>query len=198
MKYDISTPNGIASFKIIQKLYSVDQSNTHFKICPKLTEAHVYPSVFEKMSVKRATQILSNSVAAGIEMAYSQSLFGSDEYLLKCAQPTQLFIKKMNDLCDDLDCKNFVSKNPLKYPLLKNDSGKVQRLYDYIKYFKTIKLPASSQVRCIRRFCSTISGMIHLSEELFRDQEELSYISLGKINQDALENFFIESVLVRV
>ncbi|XP_049316638.1 uncharacterized protein LOC109579999 isoform X2 [Bactrocera dorsalis] len=96
----------------------------------------------------------------------------------------------MNDLFDDLDCKNFVSKNPLKYPLLKNDSGKIQRLYDYIKYFKTIKLPVSSQVKCISGFCSTISGMIQLSEDLFRDQEELRFIFLGKINQDALENFF--------
>ncbi len=190
MKYDILTPQGIASFKVIQKLYSIDQSNMYFKICPKLTEAHVYPSVFEKMSVKRATQVLSNSVAAGIEMVYSQNLFGSDEYLLKCAQPTQLFVKKMNDLFDDLDCKNFVSKNPLKYPLLKNDSGKVQRLYDYIKYLKSMKLPTNAQVKCINGFCSTIIGMIQLSEELFRDQKELSYIFLGKMNQDALENFF--------
>ncbi|XP_050340629.1 uncharacterized protein LOC126767062 isoform X2 [Bactrocera neohumeralis] len=190
MKYDISTPDGIASFKVIKKLYSIDQDNTCFKICPKLTEAHVYPSVFEKMSVKRATQVLSNSVAAGIEMADSQNLFGSDEYILKCAKPTQLFVKKMNDLFDDLDCKNFVSKNPLKYPLLKNDSGKVQRLYEYINYFKSIKLPSIAQSRCIGGFCSTIVGMIQLSQELFRDQKELSFIFLGKMNQDALENFF--------
>nr|XP_036215611.1 uncharacterized protein LOC118680360 isoform X1 [Bactrocera oleae] len=94
MKYDISSPDGIVSFNIIKKLYSIDQSNTHFKICPKLTESHIYPSTFEKMSVKRATQVLSNSVAAGIEMAYSQNLFCSDEYLKKCVKPTQLFVKR--------------------------------------------------------------------------------------------------------
>ncbi len=190
MKYDISSPDGIVSFNIIKKLYSIDQSNTHFKICPKLTESHIYPSVFEKMSVKRATQVLSNSVAAGIEMAYSQNLFGSDEYLKKCVKPTQLFVKRMNDLFDDLDCKNFASKNPLKYPLLRNDSGKVQRLYDHIQFLKSMKFPNSNRVKCIDGFVKTIRAMIMLSNELFRDQKELKYIFLGKLNQDALENFF--------
>ncbi|XP_049309268.1 uncharacterized protein LOC125777762 [Bactrocera dorsalis] len=190
LKYDISTPDGIVTFKVIKKLYSIDQSNTHFKICPKLTESHVYPSVFEKMSVKRATQVFSNSVAAGIEMAYSQNLFGSDEYLIKCIKPTQLFVKRMNDLFDDLDCKIFDSKNPLKRPLLRNDSGKVQRLHDHIEFLKSIRLPNDVRVKCIDGFRNTIRGMLMLSEELFKDQRELDFIFLGKLNQDALENFF--------
>ncbi|XP_054081258.1 uncharacterized protein LOC128919832 [Zeugodacus cucurbitae] len=190
MKYDISTPDGIASFNVIKKLYSIDQSNTNFKICPKLTEPHIYPSVFEKMSVKRATQVLSNSVASGIEMALSQNLFGSDEYLLRCAKPTQLFVKKMNDLFDELDCKILYSKNPFKCPLSRNNFEKVQRLVSYIGYLKQLKLPNGVRVKCIEGFCITISGMLKLSDELFKEQGDLQFLFLGKLNQDALENFF--------
>ncbi|XP_053956807.1 uncharacterized protein LOC128862288 [Anastrepha ludens] len=96
MKYDIPTAHGTASFKVIRKLFDIDQKNSNFKICPKLTEAHIYPSIFEKMSVSRATQVLSNSVASGIDMMCSQNLFGNDENLINFAKPTQIFVKEMN------------------------------------------------------------------------------------------------------
>ena len=37
----------------------------HLKVCPRLTYTHVYPTNFQKMSVKLAVQVMSDSVADG-------------------------------------------------------------------------------------------------------------------------------------
>ncbi|XP_036346763.1 uncharacterized protein LOC118756078, partial [Rhagoletis pomonella] len=192
LKYDIQTSDGIASFKVIRKLYAIDKENPHFKICPKLTEAHVYPAFFEKMSVSRATQVLSNSVAAGIGMAYSQNLLGNDQYVVNCAKPTQIFVKKMNDLFDELDVKHFSTNNPLRSPIRRGDTGKIERLNGYIKYLDSFKFPnnSGSLIKCINGFRLTILAMQQLSEEIFDQHANLNFIFLGKMNQDALENFF--------
>ncbi|XP_058976182.1 uncharacterized protein LOC131801430 [Musca domestica] len=44
----------------------VEYMNLNFKICPKLTEKHINPKLWDKMSVSRATEVLSNSVAAAM------------------------------------------------------------------------------------------------------------------------------------
>ncbi|XP_054736591.1 uncharacterized protein LOC129243539 [Anastrepha obliqua] len=190
MKYDILTSDGVTSFKVIEKLFDIDQMNPHFKICPKLTEAHIYPNFMDKMSVSRATQVLSNSVASGIDMALSQNLLGSDEYVIKCAKPTQMFVKKMNDLFDELDAKRFQSKNPSKCPIRRGDSKKIDRLNEHLDFLRSFQLPENARVQCIEGFRITISAMQMLCEELFIEHSSLKFIFTGKMNQDALENFF--------
>lgn len=148
----MKTIDGIASGKVIRQLYSVDKANVNFKVCPKLTASHIYPNNFEKMSVSRATQLLSNSVAAGIDMAQKQGLLGSDEYTLKCAKPTQLFVKRMNDLFDELDCKRLNNKNPLKGPIWRDSVDKLNRLKDHIKFISSIQLPNNINSLCFAGF----------------------------------------------
>uniref|UniRef100_W8BEI2 Uncharacterized protein n=1 Tax=Ceratitis capitata TaxID=7213 RepID=W8BEI2_CERCA len=88
--------NGL--FKVIRKLYEIDQDNFNFKIYRKRTRAYIDPGPFDKLSVSRATQIFGNSVAAGIGMAIKQELFGKDLHTRKCAKATQLVVKRMIDL----------------------------------------------------------------------------------------------------
>ncbi|XP_036346865.1 uncharacterized protein LOC118756197, partial [Rhagoletis pomonella] len=190
LKHDLKTVDGIASGKVIRQLYSVDKANVNFKVCPKLTASHIYPNNFEKMSVSRATQLLSNSVAAGIDMAQKQGLLGSDEYTLKCAKPTQLFVKRMNDLFDELDCKRLNNKNPLKGPIWRDSVDKLNRLKDHIKFISSIQLPNNINSSCFAGFILTINSMINLSQDVFENCKDLNFILLGKLNQDALENFF--------
>lgn len=54
-------------------IYAIDQAIVNFQMCPKLTYSHIYPTTFEKMSLSRAIQNLSNSVAVAIEMANKKS-----------------------------------------------------------------------------------------------------------------------------
>lgn len=54
-----------ASWKHITDLYEYEQSSDNdFKLCPKLTEEHVYPSKMKKMKVKMAAQIFSQKTSA--------------------------------------------------------------------------------------------------------------------------------------
>lgn len=40
--------------------------NFNIKLCPKLTERHIYPNNWDKMTVARAIQVFSNTVSVAI------------------------------------------------------------------------------------------------------------------------------------
>ncbi|XP_028897912.2 uncharacterized protein LOC105214929 [Zeugodacus cucurbitae] len=189
LKYDLETSDGIATSAVVKQIYAIDQANVNFKMCPKLTYSHVYPGCFEKMSVSRATQLLSNSVAAAIEMATNQNLLGSDEQSKARAKATQSFVKKMNDLFDELDCKTLHNANPIRRPIQRDCIEKINRLKKYIAYIAAIKSPHIN-IMCLDSTKLTITAMIGISEDIFKENDTISFILLGKMNQDALENFF--------
>ncbi|XP_039969592.1 uncharacterized protein LOC120781442 isoform X1 [Bactrocera tryoni] len=189
LKYDVETQDGLTSFKVVRKIYAIDQANVNFKMCPKLTYSHVYPGNLEKMSVSRATQVFSNSVAAAIDMAIKENLFGSDEHVKKCAKATQLLVKRMNDLFDELDCKTLCNPNERRRPIKRGCIEKINRLKDHIQYIRNMKKP-KSQIICLDSFILTINAMIALSGDIFEEYSNVSFILLGRMNQDALENFF--------
>lgn len=53
------------SFTDIKEVYELDKSKT-CRALVKLTDNHIYPSTFQRMNVKLATQVLSHSVASAI------------------------------------------------------------------------------------------------------------------------------------
>lgn len=53
------------SFTDIKKVYELDKGKT-CRALVKLTDKHIYPSTFQRMNVKLATQVLSHSVASAI------------------------------------------------------------------------------------------------------------------------------------
>lgn len=68
-----------ASWQHITDLYEFEQrsSNEDFKLCPKLTEEHVYPSKMKKMKVKMAAQIFSQKTSAVMRYLSKGSRFSS-------------------------------------------------------------------------------------------------------------------------
>ncbi|CAG9822648.1 unnamed protein product [Phaedon cochleariae] len=69
-----------------------------YKLCPKLTNAHLNPSNFQKMKVKYASQVFSHSVAAAF-YTYVDFEVSPPEAKVTTAK----FIKIMNDLFDLLN-----------------------------------------------------------------------------------------------
>lgn len=53
------------SWQYIIDLYNTDK-NKQCRIAPKLTDAHINPNNFQRMKVKYASQILSNTVSAAL------------------------------------------------------------------------------------------------------------------------------------
>lgn len=60
MKSNLNTPDGVASWQVIRNMFDLDISNVA-RLCPKLTNKHIYPNNFQKMRVKLGTQVLSHT-----------------------------------------------------------------------------------------------------------------------------------------
>lgn len=52
------------SWSHIEKLYQLDSPEQDFKMCPKLTDGHIYASKMKKMKVNIAAQVFSQSVSS--------------------------------------------------------------------------------------------------------------------------------------
>lgn len=80
-------------WEFVEQFYKIDKNN-EFRLAPKLTDIHIAPNNFEKMKVRYATQVLSATVAAGLQKLIISSFIPND------ALVTVNFIRKMNDLFD--------------------------------------------------------------------------------------------------
>lgn len=64
MKYSIQFESEEAKWTYIEELYGLEKKQD-LRMVPKLTEAHISPTGFQKMRVKFATQVFSSTVASG-------------------------------------------------------------------------------------------------------------------------------------
>jgi hypothetical protein len=59
--------NGVnVSVDPIKRIFEMDKKYST-KMMPKITEAHIAPNSFQKMTVSRATQLLSHTVSAAVK-----------------------------------------------------------------------------------------------------------------------------------
>ena len=85
-------PN-LIKYEYVETLFNKDLPNNN-KLAPKLTKSHIYPNNFEKMKVRFATQLLSNTVAAGLNTLIENNI------LPNSAIDTSLFVLCMDRLFD--------------------------------------------------------------------------------------------------
>lgn len=69
----ISTYDGVADWGHIATLYNLETSSVKAR-ATKLTERHIYPNNFQKMSVKLATQVFSNKTFSAMSAVFSKQL----------------------------------------------------------------------------------------------------------------------------
>lgn len=65
ISYDFHFQDRVAKYEHIVKFYENDKQKS-FKLAHKLTNSHIHPTNFEKMKVRYAAPLLSNSVSAGL------------------------------------------------------------------------------------------------------------------------------------
>jgi len=97
-KYNLTFLNGTTDKKYLVDFYKSDQGLN--RLAPKLSEAHINPGPFQKMKVKYASQIFSNTVAAAMQCCIQG---GS---LPLTAETTITFIEHMDKLFELLNSKN--------------------------------------------------------------------------------------------
>lgn len=184
MASDLSTPDGIASWSILEELYEIETNSTT-KMCTKLSYAHIKPNTFEEMRVCYATQIFSRSVTAGIKTALSFNKFSDP----KRALATMYFCEKMDILFDALNSKNQYDSNPNRNALKINNEP-YQTLKLMLNFIKEIKRCSKGKPYCFAGLVQTISGIINLTDEFLGKNEDISYIITSRFNQDPCENLF--------
>jgi hypothetical protein len=95
------------SFDVIRKTYEIDHASKTGRALLKISEKHLNPNAFQKMSVRLAAQVLSPSVAAAIKTSIATNQISLEE-----ATPTATFVEKVDKLFDALNSKYLYSKKP--------------------------------------------------------------------------------------
>lgn len=96
------------SWKFIETFYNNDKKQ-QYRCAPKLTDAYIYPNNFQKMKVKLATQVISRTVAIGLQ-THNMTL----GVLPAEAQATLEVVEKFDKLFDLLNAVDFNHPNPYK------------------------------------------------------------------------------------
>jgi hypothetical protein len=151
----------------------------------KITDAHIYPNSFQKMRVKLATQLLSNSMSATI-----QTCIQTGQLLNSTASNTADFIEFINNLFDCLNSRFLYSHN--LYLCALTDSGTVIHfLLEASQYFTDLhklKKGKLTQPPCFKGFKQTINGVLQFFEE--EKSNDIVFLMTNRLNQDVLENLF--------
>lgn len=83
----------IVSWAHIQELYKIDKAERLFRMALKLTDTHISPVNREKMKVKYATQVLSASVANGIQSLIQKRSISDDTADIRILNTVWLIIR---------------------------------------------------------------------------------------------------------
>ncbi|KAL1424918.1 hypothetical protein MTO96_019780 [Rhipicephalus appendiculatus] len=168
-------------------LLEYEEQQAGLRTVPKLTTAHVNPNPFQKLSVKLAVQLFSESTASGMEF-YARR----DECKkLHMSAATVQFTRRMNDLYDCLNTKRpqQVQYNEAEHiTTLKENIKWLDRWYEYIQ-----TLPKQRQICFLSKPTSealrlTLHSVVALIEYLLKSG--FQYVLVGNFGQDPLERFF--------
>ena len=176
--------NNKVSMEVIQKCYDI-KSNSKLPLAPKLNIKHIQLKSFSKMRVNLACELLSNSVALGIETLVIVKLIEGD------ALYTSHFCKFFNNLFDifnsSLSNKNIVYKNPLN-----NNIDSITFLQNSVNILNNIKYcdnKYTDQLPCLLGWRLNVNSLLLFLEDEIIVNNPFS-IELNKFNQDFVENFF--------
>lgn len=94
--YSFLLPEGATKKEYLEIFYNNDKLK-EYRLCPKLTDDHIFHTNFQKMKVKYASQVFSHSVAVALYTYVDFNVLPAD------AKITAQFIQKMNDIFDLLN-----------------------------------------------------------------------------------------------
>lgn len=183
------TPDGkMISFLDIKSTYLIDKKSKSSRALTKITDSHINPVGTEKMSVKKAVQVLSHSMASTMRTAVNTGQLESGTALA-----TADFIEMANNLFDSLNSKGPFDVNPYQLALRKTGIAH-DTLKTGLEFFSKLKKRAFKKSETTRPPCfdglvQTIRGVLELS----KDGEQINgitYLCVNQLNQDPLENLF--------
>lgn len=181
-KYDISIGGDIVRWRYVRDFYESDKTHP-VKIAPKLTDNHIDCNSFERMKVKYATQVLSRTVASGID---TYARLGG---LPKEAIATSTFVKNMNDIFDVFNSSMRYNGSHRKCAIdgMNDNLDFLTNMKEWIKSWKVIG--TNRQIPSVQGWLMNISALQALWNDVSL-KYDLQFLLTRRINQDCLENFF--------
>nr|CAH0105887.1 unnamed protein product [Daphnia galeata] len=188
--------------QLIAELYATDAVFGEGAACPKLRLMHINPTSFQKMNVSLAMQVLSSSVAKGLE--YYRTCPKIEEEVrrkfVKC-KPVEELLQLLNEcfdtkntrrLRDGIKKEKWQEKKEMKLPVFPKPKDRTQSFYQGVA---RPKLPppfvSKDTIKALR---ITIRSIIDLIELLLSPSFNLTYSLSAKFNQDCLEVFWDHSL----
>ncbi len=172
-------------WEYIEKFYRDDkrQGHSEMRLAPKLTEKHISLPAFSKMSVSRAGQVLSSTVAAGINTYVSAGILPPQ------AVHTADFCQGMDDLFDSFNSNHLYEKVKKHKKAVSENSHHVEFWKEKINWLKKWEVVDGGRIKCIQGWVLTISAVIMLWEDLHNNYDFM-FLFTRNLNQDPIENLF--------
>lgn len=123
LKFEYNNLKYVASWNHIKSTF-IEEKDKEVNMIPKIKSTHIYSSNFEKMKVKLAVQVFSNTFASAMNVLIDESK------LPKEAEGTRILIKLLSDLFDVLKNNQCNEDN-----YLKPDSSSQRQLKNYLSIF---------------------------------------------------------------
>lgn len=158
------------------------------------------------MRVKKAAHVCSRTFSVAIKTC----LLNKPEIFAGIPESTVLataeYLRMFNNAFDVFNSRSNLSANPLKRPIKRENSDAKEFLQVFVDYLKSIKVKPS--VQCIKGWNQTVNGMMFflisifilsffshigilgITNELFKEFEELEEIALFNFISDPIENLF--------
>lgn len=188
----------IISFEPIRKTVEIDRTTKTARALTKISDKHLNPSPFEKMSCCLALQIFSKTVASAIKTCVELNLIDK-----KAGLDTADFVLTLNNLFDCLNSKRLYDKNPFNCGLSDKNLAVLETLRTSRDMFSSLLKVSKSQPKkssktnpilkysrppCFDGMVQTINAVLALFEN--EKQDGNHFILTNRLNQDFLENSF--------
>lgn len=176
----------------IKRAYLTDIQSGSFRVMSKISDSHLNPNTFKRMSVRLATQLFSRSVAVGLRTSVK-----TGDLETPSALDTADFVEFVNNTFDSLNSKNLYDDNPNRRPLSAKNKQVCRNLEHAITVFKKIiKITynkvgkeVESRPPCFKGMVLTIEAILQLYREEQSNNENF-FLMTNNCVQDPLENFF--------
>ena len=182
-QHDIQVGDRTASWKYIEHFYQIDKMST-IRLAPRLTDRHIDVTSVTKMRVCLAAQVLSRSVAAGIQMRIITNELPAE------AACTAEFIENMDKLFDILNSRLLKADRPARCAVTTNNTSlaNLLTLKEWVHNWRFVGARAPAGIHCHWGLQASIVSIHALCVELLA--EGFKFVSTSRLNQDCVENFF--------
>jgi len=186
IKDDFIYKGQLITFNDIRKTYNIDKSSGTSRALLKITNSHIHPGPFQKMSCKLALQVFSHTVAATMKTCITTGQLSTTT-----ASATADFVEEINRTFDCLNSKKFYTSNPYTCAISEERPGQLQLLLSSKNWCeKLTKISKGKETRppCFDGLVQTINAI----QMIYIQQKELGYKFLltSRLNQDVIENLF--------